>query len=183
MTPAAPLLTTSDTTASHPVTQTPRQTPQRTVRKRSREQPLPPPIEQPLFKVLCGNDDTEYTIPAEPKLRSELAKQLCAEYGGSYTVLSRYFAKPLDGRIYAQFKFKAPATATSCTDHRHLFDPDGNLHCVLPSVIGFGAAAGLQHPRDLHQVLDGSQSQCNGWRTDLELVVSLDGTLHQAFTC
>ena len=71
-----------------------------------REQPLPPPIEQPLFKVLCGNDDTEYTIPAEPKLRSELAKQLCAEYGGSYTVLSRYFAKPLDGRIYAQFKFK-----------------------------------------------------------------------------
>jgi hypothetical protein len=74
---------------------------------------------------LCGNDDTEYTIPAEPKLRSELAKQLCAEYGGNYTVLSRYFAKPLDGRIYAQFKFKAPATVTSCTDHRHLFDPVG----------------------------------------------------------
>jgi len=73
---------------------------------------------------LCGND-TEYTIPAEPKLRSELAKQLCAEYGGNYTVLSRYFAKPLDGRIYAQFKFKAPATVTSCTDHRHLFDPVG----------------------------------------------------------
>ena len=140
-------------------------------------------------KLLCAG--IEHTIPADPKLRTHLLKQLCTEHGGNHKVLARYIASPVP-RSYHKFCIGAPATGADaeahqsapladCTQHRHLFDPEGNLHCVLPSLVGFGKAAGLPYPKNLCQVLDGSKAQCNGWRSEMELVVSPDGTLHQAF--
>ena len=104
------------------------------------------------FQVTVQTDGSEHTVPADSKLRLQLAKQLSAQYGGHQKVLSRYLGTPVDGKVYHQFKLKANTAPVRsvCTQHRHLFDPDGNLHCLLPSVTHFGQAAGLLHPKNLH---------------------------------
>ena len=86
--------------------------------------PSPEPCK---FQVTVQTDGSEHTVPAEPKLRVQLAKQLCADYGESQKVLSRYFAKPVDGKCYGQFKFQVNTVnkAPTCTEHCHLFDPEG----------------------------------------------------------
>ena len=50
-----------------------------------------------------------------------------------------------------------PATPTAaaahpCAGHRHLFSPDGDLHCVVPNNNKFGQSVGLAHPKNLGQV-------------------------------
>ena len=125
-------------------------------------------------KLLCAG--IEHTVPDDPKLRSALLQQLCTEHGGNHKVLARYLASPVP-RTYCKFRIGADAEAhrsaplADCTQHQHLFDPDGNLHCVTQSVSTFGSLAGLPHPKNLGQVLNGSQAQCNGRRTELELIV------------
>ena len=82
----------------------------RTVRagRSSRQTPegQAPSPEPRKFQVTVQTDGSEHTIPAAPKLRAQLAKQLCADCGGSQIVLSRYFAKPVDGKCYGQFTFQ-----------------------------------------------------------------------------
>jgi hypothetical protein len=136
---------------------------------------------QPEFQVLCGDEMDAYMIPLIGTARSELAQQLCARFGGNHTVLLRYMSKPADGRCYNQFKIASVSHHQDCAAHRHLFDPDGGLCCVLPDVLAFGKSLGMTHPHNLYPVLNGSQQQCNGWRTEIELLISPEGVFQQAF--
>jgi hypothetical protein len=61
--------------------------------------------------------------------------------------------------------------STEYTGHRHLFDAQGHLHCVLPDTVEFGATVGLPHPKNLYKVLNGAQTQLLGWRSSITLVV------------
>jgi hypothetical protein len=135
--------------------------------------------EQPEFKIII--DSIEYMIPVDLKARSELAKRLCGEpTAGNHKSLYRLMLSPVDGKCYKDFKFQSIGPP-DCSNHRHMFDGDGGLHCILPNVIEFGRSVGMTHPRNLHQVLNGTQSQCNGWRTSLELLLSPEGAPQQAF--
>ena len=81
-------------------------------------------------KLLCAG--IEHTIPADPKLRTHLLEQLCTEHGGNHKVLARYIASPVPRSYH---RFRIGAALADCIQHRHLFGPEGNLHCVPPSVV------------------------------------------------
>jgi hypothetical protein len=129
------------------------------------------------FTIEIGSDF--HQIPYAPEARTALARQLCFLHGGSPIALGRLLSKPVDSMQYMSMEIRGPKQ--SCDDHRHLFDAEGNLHCVLPNAVQFGIRAGLVHGKNLTPVLTGNQAQCRGWRSKLDLLVSPKGQIVQAF--
>ena len=131
------------------------------------------------FKVIVNSQ--VHDIPRDAQARIALARRLCQDHGGSVNVLGKLLSKPVDSMVYNSLEIRGPKG--SCDSHRHLFDAEGSLHCFLPNAVQFGSrlGAGMSHGKNLTPVLTGVQSQCGGWRTDLELLLSPQGEAVQAF--
>jgi hypothetical protein len=99
-------------------------------------------------------------LPTESAQLSQLVNQLQEEYGGNKKVLARYMRADLKhGRVYGAYQFEN-LDSSCCSDHEHLFDPQLNVHCVLPNAVLFGEAHSIRPAR----VLNGEYQQVSGWR-------------------